>query len=560
MADNFSVQLYVYDLTQGLAAELSLPLLGKKIDGVWHTGVVVYGVEFFFGSMGISSCPPGQTILGQPTNIIPLGTTQIPRELFDEFLTEMGQSRFQGSRYRLLEHNCNNFSCEVSQFLTGKGIPSHITSLPGEVMATPFGAMIRPLLESMSPQPAAAASNQMRASLPSPYVAPVPQSTAASSSQPAKGSISGGQVQPNSVLASTASTSAVITVGGVSSSSESKTDACHTTDTAALRELPPIFSRTQCGGKKSPLWNTPYSLFVARRHCVKAVKEPQSDCERLASELPRVVLVMAEGDNGNDLRGETTGTLSSHMQDCLVCLRKIMESYEKPWLDALKSQGLDSEVGDGFLQTLDRYPAMSDFEGLLNVGHLLFALTVVTGSDGNHFMEAQLVFFRLLNALWPAGNSPGAEPLRIAVFRLLLQLSVHDAWQRQLVSCQKWPATGGKEASNVHYFLPVLVDGILDTSVEVQQLAVACANNICLQLADEQTAMECAVALAQCLQEPKNASATAFESLFRCLAVNEDFIGPVLGITGLPAASLASITAAELQPAMQRVIDILPRE
>jgi hypothetical protein len=38
--------------------------------------------------------------------------------------------------YHLLEHNCNNFSSEVAQFLTGKDIPSYITSLPDEVMST----------------------------------------------------------------------------------------------------------------------------------------------------------------------------------------------------------------------------------------------------------------------------------------------------------------------------------------------------------------------------------------------------------------------------------------
>lgn len=33
-------------------------LLGKQLDGVWHTGVVVYGKEWFFGGMGVENCPP----------------------------------------------------------------------------------------------------------------------------------------------------------------------------------------------------------------------------------------------------------------------------------------------------------------------------------------------------------------------------------------------------------------------------------------------------------------------------------------------------------------------
>lgn len=45
-------------------------------------------------------------------------------------------------KYHLFNHNCNTFSNEVAQFLTGKRIPSYITDLPQEVMSTPFGAMI----------------------------------------------------------------------------------------------------------------------------------------------------------------------------------------------------------------------------------------------------------------------------------------------------------------------------------------------------------------------------------------------------------------------------------
>ena len=31
---------------------------GKQIDGIWHTGIVVYGREYFFGGDGIMNCPP----------------------------------------------------------------------------------------------------------------------------------------------------------------------------------------------------------------------------------------------------------------------------------------------------------------------------------------------------------------------------------------------------------------------------------------------------------------------------------------------------------------------
>ena len=35
------VQLYVYDLSRGLARQLSMGLLGKQIDAIYHTSIVV---------------------------------------------------------------------------------------------------------------------------------------------------------------------------------------------------------------------------------------------------------------------------------------------------------------------------------------------------------------------------------------------------------------------------------------------------------------------------------------------------------------------------------------
>lgn len=51
--------------------------------------------------------------------------------------------------YDLFLHNCNNFSNDFAMFLVGKGIPAHITSLPQDVLNTPFGQMLRPQLDAM---------------------------------------------------------------------------------------------------------------------------------------------------------------------------------------------------------------------------------------------------------------------------------------------------------------------------------------------------------------------------------------------------------------------------
>ena len=55
MAD---VHVYVYDLSRGMARQFSAMFLGKHFDGVWHTGIVTYGKEWYFGNAGIDCCPP----------------------------------------------------------------------------------------------------------------------------------------------------------------------------------------------------------------------------------------------------------------------------------------------------------------------------------------------------------------------------------------------------------------------------------------------------------------------------------------------------------------------
>lgn len=49
--------------------------------------------------------------------------------------------------YDLWKHNCNTFSHDFAMFLVGKGIPEHITNLPDEVLQSPIGRMIKPMID-----------------------------------------------------------------------------------------------------------------------------------------------------------------------------------------------------------------------------------------------------------------------------------------------------------------------------------------------------------------------------------------------------------------------------
>jgi len=145
--EGYKVSLNVYDLSQGLARQLSMTFLGKAIEGIWHTGVVVYGNEYYFGG-GIQHCSAGVTPYGTPLKVVDLGVTHVPKDVFESYLEEISP-RYTAETYSLLTHNCNNFSNEVAQFLVGATIPEYILNLPNEVMSSPMGALMLPMIQQL---------------------------------------------------------------------------------------------------------------------------------------------------------------------------------------------------------------------------------------------------------------------------------------------------------------------------------------------------------------------------------------------------------------------------
>nr|GMD61117.1 desumoylating isopeptidase 1 [Ipomoea batatas] len=145
--ETYSVMLNVYDLSQGLAKQLSSAFLGKCIEGIWHTGVVVYGYEYYFGG-GIQHEPAGSTPYGTPLRVIDLGTTEVTKDVFEMYLQEISP-RYTAETYNLMGHNCNNFSNEVAQFLVGITIPDYILDLPNEVMNSPMGPLMLPMIKQL---------------------------------------------------------------------------------------------------------------------------------------------------------------------------------------------------------------------------------------------------------------------------------------------------------------------------------------------------------------------------------------------------------------------------
>ncbi|XP_011704375.1 PREDICTED: uncharacterized protein LOC105459800 isoform X3 [Wasmannia auropunctata] len=92
----------------------------------------------------------GGTELRDPQRIEKLGETYLPYPVFLEYINGLGTSTFAPGTYNLFKHNCNSFTEEVSNFLVGKGIPKYILDLPEEILQTPIGQALGPLIETLS--------------------------------------------------------------------------------------------------------------------------------------------------------------------------------------------------------------------------------------------------------------------------------------------------------------------------------------------------------------------------------------------------------------------------
>lgn len=107
--------------------------------------MVYNNVEYYYGA-GVQSSTPGATHHGQPLQVVDMGETSLPEEVVREYIDSLAEI-YRAENYDLFMHNCNNFSQDLCQFLVGRSIPDHISNLPREVLETPFGQMMKPVIE-----------------------------------------------------------------------------------------------------------------------------------------------------------------------------------------------------------------------------------------------------------------------------------------------------------------------------------------------------------------------------------------------------------------------------
>ncbi|OJJ37419.1 hypothetical protein ASPWEDRAFT_131628 [Aspergillus wentii DTO 134E9] len=195
------------------AVQYSLPLTGTQIDAIYHTSIVLNGVEYYFGQ-GIQTSVPGSTHHGQPMEVANLGKTELPTDVVEEYIHSLGEI-YTPESYDLFLHNCNNFTQDLAMFLVGRSIPEHIRNLPQTFLETPFGQMMKPQIENALRGVTQGTGGGFPPP-PGPPSAPAPTAASAAPVQPAAPPVSrtvrlvGSLAQLDAELASAAHSCAVI--------------------------------------------------------------------------------------------------------------------------------------------------------------------------------------------------------------------------------------------------------------------------------------------------------------------------------------------------------------
>lgn len=142
------VLLLQYDLTNGLATTVFKFMTGKDIEAVWHTSLVVYNTEYFFGG-GICRGIPRCTPYGKPKKESVFGYTDKSKSDFEAFLKTI-DTQFNASTYDVLKHNCNHFTNAICNFLCNKPLPDEILNQHEYLAQTEFGKWLVPTFERVT--------------------------------------------------------------------------------------------------------------------------------------------------------------------------------------------------------------------------------------------------------------------------------------------------------------------------------------------------------------------------------------------------------------------------
>jgi Ca2+-binding EF-hand superfamily protein len=156
------VEMLVYDVSDGMSTRLTPFMLGGSVEAIYHTSVLVYGSEWWYGGRLFRSIPPCSSCFGPPLRssvmnlrpseyypnllVVPLGYTLATLEEFQAFLSQRLRGKYTRENYDVILRNCNSFTDEAVRFLTGTGVPEQVLRLQEFCKASHLIRLLRPVL------------------------------------------------------------------------------------------------------------------------------------------------------------------------------------------------------------------------------------------------------------------------------------------------------------------------------------------------------------------------------------------------------------------------------
>eukprot|EP00927_Polykrikos_kofoidii_P009788 TRINITY_DN14102_c0_g2_i1.p1 TRINITY_DN14102_c0_g2~~TRINITY_DN14102_c0_g2_i1.p1 ORF type:complete len:492 (+),score=81.10 TRINITY_DN14102_c0_g2_i1:108-1583(+) len=157
------VELLLYDLSDGVVQRFSGVLLGQQFEAIYHSSILVFGKEYWYGGKVFTNNPPCRKTFGEPLSsskqfdlrpsanckglrTVHLGYTLATKDEWEKYVKQtLCRSYYPGS-YDVITRNCNMFSNECVMFLTGGHIPNQILEQPELMMQTATARLLRPWL------------------------------------------------------------------------------------------------------------------------------------------------------------------------------------------------------------------------------------------------------------------------------------------------------------------------------------------------------------------------------------------------------------------------------
>jgi hypothetical protein len=123
--------MHLYDISNGMASKASPYVLSpeQQVEGVYHSGVVVFGKEYFFSRDTVFD-EAGGTAFGKPKKVLRLGYTLWRQSELHKHIVDVLKPRFHRDTYDVIDCNCNHFSDTVSMYLLGRHLPEEVYIQP----------------------------------------------------------------------------------------------------------------------------------------------------------------------------------------------------------------------------------------------------------------------------------------------------------------------------------------------------------------------------------------------------------------------------------------------